>query len=149
MNERIATVKTALCTGLGLLGGSLASLLGGWDPPLQTLVIFMIIDYITGLVVAGIFHASPKTPNGALESMVGWKGLIRKGETLLIVLVACRLDVVIGSGFVRDAAVIGFSVNEAISIIENAGLMGLPIPDVITQGIDVLKAKADKPERKH
>ena len=81
--------------------------------------------------------------------MAGWKGLIRKGETLLIVLVACRLDVVIGSGFVRDAAVIGFSVNEAISIIENAGLMGLPIPDVITQGIDVLKAKADKPERKH
>lgn len=149
MNERIATVKTALCTGLGLLGGFLASLLGGWDPPLQTLVIFMIIDYITGLVVAGIFHASPKTANGALESMAGWKGLIRKGETLLIVLVACRLDVVIGAGFVRNAAVIGFSVNEAISIIENAGLMGLPIPDVITQGIDVLKARADKPERKH
>ena len=148
MNERITTVKNALCTGLGLLGGAIASLLGGWDPPLQTLVIFMIIDYITGLIVAGIFHASPKTPNDALESLAGWKGLIRKGETLLIVLVACRLDAVIGSSFVRDAAVIGFSANEAISIIENAGLMGLPIPAAITQGIDVLKSKADKPKRK-
>ena len=59
---------------------------------LQTLVIFMAIDYITGLVVAGVFHASPKTKTGALESKAGWKGLIRKGETLLIVLVACQLD---------------------------------------------------------
>lgn len=105
------------------------------------------IDYITGLVVAGVFHASPKTKTGALESKAGWKGLIRKGETLLIVLVACQLDAVIGGSFVRDAAIIGFSANEAISIVENAGLMGLPIPAAITKAIDILKQRAETPEK--
>lgn len=133
-----------LCTYIGVLGGAVAALFGGWDAALQTLVIFMAIDYITGLIVAGVFHASPKTATGTLESRAGWKGLIRKGETLLIVLVACRLDAVIGSTFVRDAAVIGFSANEAISIVENAGLMGLPIPAAITRAIDILKQKAEK-----
>ena len=133
-----------LCTYIGVLGGAVAALFGGWDAALQTLVIFMAIDYITGLIVAGVFHASPKTATGTLESRAGWKGLIRKGETLLIVLVACRLDAVIGSTFVRDAAVIGFSANEAISIIENAGLMGLPIPEAITRAIDILNQKAEK-----
>ena len=133
-----------LCTYIGVLGGAVAALFGGWDAALQTLVIFMAIDYITGLIVAGVFHASPKTATGTLESRAGWKGLIRKGETLLIVLVACRLDAVIGSTFVRDAAVIGFSANEAISIVENAGLMGLPIPEAITRAIDILNQKAEK-----
>ena len=113
-------MKDTICTAIGLIGGAIAALFGGWDTALQTLVIFMAIDYITGLVVAGVFHASPKTKTGALESKAGWKGLIRKGETLLIVLVACQLDAVIGGSFVRDAAIIGFSANEAISIVENA-----------------------------
>ena len=72
---------------------------------------------------------------------------IRKGETLLIVLVACQLDTVIGGSFVRDAAIIGFSANEAISIVENAGLMGLPIPAAITKAIDILKQRAETPEK--
>ena len=72
---------------------------------------------------------------------------IRKGETLLIVLVACQLDAVIGGSFVRDAAIIGFSANEAISIVENAGLMGLPIPAAITKAIDILKQRAETPEK--
>ena len=110
-------MKDTICTSIGIIGGVIASLFGGWDTALQTLVIFMAIDYITGLVVAGVFHASPKTKTGALESKAGWKGLIRKGETLLIVLVACQLDAVIGGSFVRDAAIIGFSANEAISIL--------------------------------
>ncbi len=101
-------MKDTICTVIGLIGGAIAALFGGWDTALQTLVIFMAIDYITGLVVAGVFHASPKTKTGALESKAGWKGLIRKGETLLIVLVACQLDAVIGGSFVRDAAIIGF-----------------------------------------
>lgn len=127
---------------LGTIGGFISSLFGGWDSALTTLVIFMAIDYITGLMVAGIFKKSRKTENGALESHTGWKGLCRKGVTLLIVLVACRLDIEAGTTFIRDAAVIAFVANEAISIIENAGLMGVPIPSVITKGIDVLKSKA-------
>lgn len=139
-------MKNEICTAVGIVGGMVAALFGGWDASLQTLVIFMAIDYISGLIVAGIFHSSPKTETGALESLAGWKGLIRKGETLLIVLVACRLDAVIGSNFVRDAAVIAFICNETISIIENAGLMGIPIPAVVTKAIDVLRQRAEKTE---
>ena len=117
------------------------------DAALQTLIIFMAIDYITGLIVAGVFHASPKTKSGTLESRAGWKGLCRKGETLLIVLVACRLDAVMGSTFVRDAVVIGFICNETISIIENAGLMGLPIPAAITKAVDILKQRSETEQK--
>jgi toxin secretion/phage lysis holin len=91
-----------------------------------------------------VFHKSEKTANGTLESRAGWKGLCRKGVTLLIVLVACRLDLLIGSNFIRDAVVIAFVVNESLSIVENAGLMGVPIPPVIMKGIEVLKNKSDK-----
>lgn len=136
-------MKDTFCMAVGALGAAIASLYGGWDAALQTLILFMAVDYVTGLIVAGVFHASPKSRTGALESRAGWKGLIRKGETLLIVLVACRLDAVMGSNFVRDAAVIAFVANETISIIENAGLMGLPIPAVIIKAVDILKQKAE------
>ena len=128
---------------IGVIGGFIASLFGGWDAALATLIIFMGIDYITGLIVAGLFHNSEKTPGGGLESRVGWKGLCRKGVTLLVVLVACRLDLMIGSNFIRDAVIIAFVVNETISIIENAGLMGIPSPTAIMRAIEILKNKAE------
>lgn len=130
--------------GRGGAGGRHASLYGGWDAALQTLILFMAVDYVTGLIVAGVFHASPKSRTGALESRAGWKGLIRKGETLLIVLVACRLDAVMATSFVRDAVVIGFICNETISIVENAGLMGLPIPAALTKAVDILKQRSEE-----
>ena len=136
-------MKNGICTILGVVGSFIASLFGGWDTALVTLMIFMAVDYITGLVVAGVFHRSPKTDNGTLESRAGWKGLCRKGVTLLVVLVACRLDLIMGSSFIRDAAIIAFITNETISIIENAGLMGLPIPAVLVRAIEILKQKAD------
>ena len=120
-------MKNEICAAIGIVGGAIASLLGGWDTALQTLIIFMAIDYITGLIVAGVFHTSPKTKTGTLESRAGWKGLCRKGVSLLVVLVACRLDAVIGSNFIRDTVVIAFVCNETISIVENAGLMEFPI----------------------
>lgn len=103
----------------------------------------MAIDYVTGLLVAGVFHNSGKTENGALESRAGWKGLCRKCITLLMVLVATRLDLVTGTNFIRDAVVIAFIANETISIVENAGLMGINIPPAITSAIEVLKKKSD------
>lgn len=136
-------MKNGLCTIVGTVGGFIASLFGGWDTALATLLIFMAVDYATGLIVAGVFHKSQKTENGALESRAGWKGLCRKGTSLLVVLVAYRLDLVIGSNFVKDATIIAFIANETISIIENAGLMGAPIPAVIVKAIDVLKQRAD------
>ncbi|MEG1820493.1 MAG: phage holin family protein [Oscillospiraceae bacterium] len=133
--------KETLLTGVGVVGGFIASLFGGWSAALTTLLIFMGIDYVTGLIVAGVFKKSQKTDNGALESRAGWKGLCRKGMTLLVVLVACQLDMTMGSDFIKDAVVIAFIANESISIIENAGLMGVPIPDAIIKAIEVLKNK--------
>lgn len=139
-------MKAKILSLLGCAGSVIASLFGGWDAALVTLLIFMGVDYVTGLIVAGVFHTSEKTENGTLESRAGWKGLCRKGVTLLVVLVACRLDLMMGSNFIRDAVVIAFVANETISIIENAGLMGIPIPAVVTKAIEVLKKKAESEE---
>lgn len=139
-------MKNEICTMIGIVGAFIAHMLGGWDAALVTLLIFMGIDYVTGLIVAGFFHRSKKTETGALESRVCWKGLCRKGVTLLIVLVACRLDIIMKSNFIRDAVVIAFIANELISIIENAGLMGIPVPKVLVRAIEVLKKRAEKAE---
>lgn len=139
--------KAKLCTVLGAFGSFIASLFGGWDTGLATLMIFMVADYIMGLVVAGVFHNSPKTDSGKLESKTGWKGLCRKCVTLLFVLVAYRLDITLGVDYIRDAVIIGFVANELISIVENAGLMGAPLPKVIKNAIDILNKKADSIER--
>lgn len=137
-------MKNAICTIAGAIGGVIASLFGGWDAGLATLVMFMAIDYVSGLVVAGVFHNSKKTASGALESKAGWKGLCRKGMSLLFVLIAYRLDLAIGSNYIRDAVIIGFIVNETISIVENAGLMGVPLPEVINKAIDILTSKSEE-----
>ena len=142
-------MKEGICTGIGVLGSVIASLFGGWDAALVTLMIFMGIDYLTGLVVAGVFHNSEKTENGTLESRAGWKGLCRKGVSLLVVLVACRLDLVMGSNFIRDAVVIAFIANETISIMENAGLIGVPIRSVIVKASEALKKQAETAVRQN
>ena len=140
-------IKEMLCTVVGIIGSFIAGLLGGWDTALITLITFMAIDYITGLVVAGIFKKSPKSENGALESRAGFKGLCRKCMIILFVLIAYRMDIMIGTDYIRNAVIIAFITNEVISIIENAGLMGVPVPDVIKKGIDILQKKGDSVEK--
>lgn len=137
-------MKSGICTAAGIVGSAIAALFGGWDEALVTLVIFMVIDYVSGLIVAGVFHTSKKTESGTLESRAGWKGLCRKGVTLLFVLVAHRLDIAIGVDYIRNAVIIGFMANELISIVENAGLMGIPLPKVIQNAIDILTEKSEK-----
>ena len=136
-------LQGTICTGIGIIGAFIASLYGGWTDGMTTLLMFMAIDYIMGLLVAGVWHKSKKTEDGRLESRAGWKGLVRKGVTMLIVLVAARLDMTIGTTVIRDTAVIGFVANEGISIIENAGLMGVPLPAVIVNALEVLKNQAE------
>lgn len=132
-------LKDFFCASLGAVGGLITTLFGGWSNGIITLLIFMCVDYFSGIMVAGVFNNSKKTENGALESRAGWKGLCRKGMTLIIVLIAYRLDVQIGTNYIRDAVTIGFCVNEVISIVENAGLMGIPLPEVLLKAIDILK----------
>lgn len=134
-------IKNYICSIAGAVFSFIAYLLGGWDQAVITLLIFMGIDFITGLIVGGVFHKSGKTETGSLESRAGWKGLCKKGCVLLLVVVANRVDMQIGSSYVRDAVCIAFILNELISIIENIGLMGVPIPGVITKAIEILKKK--------
>lgn len=140
-------MKQTICAALGAVGLAVAALFGGWDAGLATLVIFMGLDYVSGLVVAGVFHKSTKTDTGTLESSTGWKGLCRKVMTLIFVLVAYRLDLVIGTNYIRDAVIIAFIANETISLVENAGLMGLPLPAVVTKAIDILQKKAEREDK--
>ena len=137
-------MKTTLLTVVGAVGGAIAAAFGGWGEALTTLLIFMGADYVSGLVVAGVFHNSPKTASGALESNAGLKGLFRKAAMLLFVLIGHRLDLAVGTTYIRDAVCIAFIANEVLSVVENAGLMGVPIPEVITNAIDVLKNKEEK-----
>ncbi|GLC80197.1 hypothetical protein LBYZC6_23110 [Lacrimispora brassicae] len=118
------------------------SLIGGWDTGIGTLILFMAVDFLSGLAVAGVFHKSVKTESGTLESKAGFKGLCRKCMTLLFVLVAYRLDLSLGTFYIRDTVIIGFMANELISIVENAGLMGLPLPAALVKAIDILNKKS-------
>lgn len=134
-------MKNLLCGTVGVVGSGLAYLFGGWDASMITLLIFMMCDYITGMIVAGVFHKSKKTESGNLESRAGWKGLCKKFVTLLFVIIANRLDMQMGTQYIRDAVCISFIANELLSIVENAGLMGIPLPKVITKAIAILHEK--------
>lgn len=135
-------LKNYIFAALGVCGAAISNLFGGWSSALTTLVIFMMTDYITGVAVAGVFHNSKKTDEGGLKSDVGWRGLCRKGVMLLIVLIGCRLDILVGTNYIRDALIIAFCANELLSIVENAGLMGVPMPDVVIRAIEVLKTRS-------
>lgn len=108
----MTNIKTAVLAAIGTIGGGIAALFGGWTSAMTTLIIFMVIDYATGIIVAGVFHRSGKSKSGALESRAGFKGLCRKGMILLILLVACRLDIMLGTGYIKDCVCIAFVVNE-------------------------------------
>ncbi len=138
-------MKYRILTTMALIGSAVAELFGGWDLALQTLMLFMAVDWVTGgILLPGVFRKSLKSPNGAMESHAGWKGLCRKSMTLLYVLIAAQLDALIHTDYLRDAVCIGFIANEALSIAENAGLMGLPMPDAIRKSLDLLKTESKK-----
>lgn len=134
-------MKNYICAMAGVIGGFVTGAFGGWSAALSTLLVFMGIDYLSGLVAAGVFHVSPKSADGTLESRAGWKGLLRKCMTLLAVLIGARLDLLLGVVYIRDAMVIAFCLNELLSIIENMGLMGVPMPGVVTNAIELLREK--------
>lgn len=137
-------MKEMICTIFGTVGGFFIMLIGGTDAVLVTMVILMAIDYISGILVAGVFKNSPKTESGALESKTGFKGLVKKGMCLLMVIVAARLDILMDTHYIRSAVITGFSLNELISITENAGLMGIKLPKPLLNAIELLRKKDDE-----
>lgn len=133
--------KDIFCATIGFFGSIISALFGGFDAAMVTLVAFMIIDFCSGLICAGVFEKSQKTESGALSSNTCWKGVCKKVMTLVLVYVAHRIDVSIGASYVKDTVTIGFIASELISILENAGCMGLPIPSVLTDAVELLKSK--------
>lgn len=136
--------KTALFSAISAVFGIFSMMLGGWDSALSTLCIFMLLDYLTGLIVGGVFKKSSKTKTGALESRAGLKGIFRKCSMLTVVLIASQVDALVGASLLKDCTVIMFICNESLSLLENIGLMGVPIPQKLIDAIDVLTQKEGK-----
>lgn len=143
--EEIRYVITAVSGGIGIL---VDILFGGWSDGLAVLLVLMGIDYISGLIVAGVFHKSSKSQDGKLESRAGLKGLFRKGGILVCVLVAHLLDIALGKSFVIEAVILAFIANEGLSIVENLGLAGIPIPTSLKRSISQLADKNEKENKK-
>jgi toxin secretion/phage lysis holin len=134
-------MKETFCTLFGLLGASICWAFGGWDAALTALVICMSVDYISGSIVALVFHNSRKTESGSYNSGYGLKGLCKKGLMLLFVIVAVQADKLLGSQYIRDAVCIGFCSNEILSIVENLGLAGVPMPQAVVKALEQLQEK--------
>ena len=132
-------MKDTICTLFGICGAGIAWAFGGWDAALMALLICISVDYISGSLVALVFHKSSKSETGAYNSSYGLKGLCKKGLMLLFVLVAVQIDRILGADFVRDAVCIGFCANEVLSIVENLGLAGIPMPQAVTKALEQLQ----------
>ena len=140
-------MKETICTVAGLVGGFIATLLGGWDSALSTLVIFMGVDFVTGVVTAAM-GKSKHSDSGTLNSKAGWVGLAKKFCILLMVVVGVRIDILLGTSYIRDTVCISFCLNELLSIVENTSLMGIPYPPAMKKAIDVLQTKVGRAEEK-
>lgn len=124
----------------GTVGGFIVSLLGGWDKLIMALIILMCLDYITGLIKA--------FSNKELSSEIGFKGLAKKVLILVIVVVSVVAENMLGISAIREIVIMFFAVNEALSILENAGAMGLPLPEKLKQALLQLRDKNSEKEEK-
>lgn len=136
-------MKDIFCLVCACVSSAILYLVGDITMPFIILLIFMCTDYITGLILSGVFKKSKKTESGGLSSEIGFKGLIKKVCIIICVIVANMLDYVLKTNYIRNVVIISFITNEVISIIENLGLIGVKIPKVITNAIDILKGKEE------
>lgn len=130
------------------IGTGMSAFFGGWNSEMTTLLIFMIVDYALG-ILTGVLGKSPKTKNGGLSSSYGWVGALKKVVSLVMIALAHRVDMITGGDLFKIAITTGYLVNELVSIVENAGILGIPMPEVVTQMIDVLKQKNVKNKKSY
>lgn len=121
-------------------GGAISAALGGWDAGAIALVVAMGMDYLLGIFM-GLAGKSPKSTNGGLASNIMFTGLLKKICELLIVWLMVVIEPVLGVDFLRDAAVTGYLVTETLSIVENMAVLGVPMPDIVTKALDLMRAK--------
>ena len=136
-------MKNAVLGALAVVGSAITQAMGGWDVTLKVLVGFMAVDYVTGILVAAVWHKSSKSETGALESNACFKGLLKKMMILLIVWMAAMLDRATGSEFVRTAVCLFYIGNEGLSILENSVIMGVPWPETIKNVLEVMRKQGD------
>jgi len=111
--------------------------LGGFDVLLQTLIVFMVIDFISGWLVAATLKCAGKTSTECCAA--GFRGLLKKGCSLLVIVVAVYLDLLLGtSGITRDTIILAFVISELLSIAENMRKMGIKMPYPIANILDML-----------
>lgn len=123
-------------TVVTLAGGIVGWLFGGWSLLLQVLLAFVIIDYLTGLLASGV--------EGKLSSKVGFKGIAKKVMIFCLVAVGHLVDKAVGQGhLIGDAIVFFYLGMELLSITENAGRTGLPVPEQIKSAVEILKGKGE------
>lgn len=127
----------------GAIGGAFVQYFGNVQGPLLALVIAMAIDFVTGVLCASLFKSN-KTDKGGLESNACAKGLARKGVILLVVILGQIVDLLFDVGYFCPTIVIGFIFSEVISIIENCGIMGIPLPPAVTNMVEALRKESDK-----
>lgn len=131
--------------GAAAVAGFLAGLFGGWTPAMTVLAVCMGADYVLGCI-CGMLGKSTKTETGHWLSTAAFKGLLKKGVIMVIVLVASQLDSVISgdSTTFQSLTVFYYIANEGLSVIENAALLGAPFPDALKNALEVLKDKSNK-----
>jgi len=129
---------------LATIGGAIAGIFGEWSVLMTILAAAMVLDYISGVLVAA-FGKSLKSEGGHLDSKVGFVGLAKKALIIMIVLLATLLDKALGAEAMvfQTATVCYYIANEGISVVENAGLMGLPVPDVVKRALEQMKEKKE------
>ena len=134
--DKVVSVSIAVC-------GSLANYLwGGWDMALRTLFLFMILDYVLG-VICGFKEKK-------LSSEIAFRGILKKITILIVVAVAVHLDNAFNTqGTIRSMAIFFYAGLEGISILENAGRMGVPIPDKLKDALIQLKEGNKKEVRQY
>ncbi len=130
--------------GCSLAAGAAAGIFGEWTMLLTVLVIAMSLDYLSGVIVAAAGR-SLKSEGGGLDSKAGFVGLAKKGFIVIMVLLATLLDRALGTDAMvfQTATVCYYIANEGISVVENAGLMGLPVPGVIKRALEQMREKHD------
>ncbi|QJD83807.1 phage holin family protein [Cohnella herbarum] len=124
-----------------LMGAVISFSFGVWNESLTFLLVLMAIDYITG-VAAAIKDGS------GLNSNIGFWGLFKKGLILLMMIIAHRLDLLLGIDIVMGSAVFFYIANELLSVIENYGRLGLPLPERIKRIVLVLRDRAGEVKNK-
>lgn len=127
---------------LCVVGGAIGYMVGGFTMATKTLLILMAVDVLSQLIVASVYKSSPKSKTGGLNSNSCWYGICRKVMTFLCVVVAWELECVLKIP-VKDLTVTGFIISESISILENAGEMGIKLPKKLRECIDILREKEE------